>query len=372
MRNLSGEYCMKNKNAIRRSSQAGVSLVELMVGLTIGLVVTAGAMTILFSNQKLVLEKDVMDRTQENFRFASTTITRMVRQATSFGVPNNNNELIVHFNPLQRDCLGQIGNSGMNTFKVNDQNELQCILELEDGSRQIATLAKNISEIKFSYGIQNGTSANSLVYQPYFNGASGTVNTNVSNVRGSITSILSEISILDGSGKQPTIDFISTSHLLAMTQLASSGGVSKVNPPTATTPPTTTPPTTTPPTTTPPTSNTGDGGSTTTPPAPIPDTNCSNDVLGMISVTVDGKTDTWINFSSKNLSAIMGTSLVIKVNPNVKRAKWKIARNHDQAEQLQETQSYTLPNGNKTGVNFYLECDGELKTQSLQITTRNK
>ena len=69
---------MKRKIASQRYSQAGVSLVELMVGLTVGLIITAGAFTVLFSNQKLILEKDVMDRSQENFRFASTTITRLV------------------------------------------------------------------------------------------------------------------------------------------------------------------------------------------------------------------------------------------------------------------------------------------------------
>ena len=66
---------MKRKIASQRYSQAGVSMIELMVGLTVGLIITAGAFTVLFSNQKLILEKDVMDRSQENFRFASTTIT---------------------------------------------------------------------------------------------------------------------------------------------------------------------------------------------------------------------------------------------------------------------------------------------------------
>ena len=40
---------------------------------------------------------------------------------------------------------------------------------------------------------------------------------------GTITSVLSKISIDDGSAKQPTIDFVATSHLRAMTQLASTG-----------------------------------------------------------------------------------------------------------------------------------------------------
>ena len=214
---------------MNRYSQAGVSLIELMVGLTIGLIITAGALAILFSNQKLILEKDVMDRSQESFRFASTTITRLVRQANSFGFPESNNELVIYFDRSQRDCLGKENNSSMNTFKVNEQNELICILALDDGTTQTVTLAKDIPEVKFAYGIQNGVSANSLVYQPFFSGASSTINTSVSSVWGTVTSVLSQMSVVDGGAKQSTIDFISTSHLLAMTQLASSGGSSKVN-----------------------------------------------------------------------------------------------------------------------------------------------
>jgi len=134
---------MKRKIASPRYSQAGVSLIELMVGLTVGLIITAGAFTVLFSNQKLILEKDVMDRSQENFRFASTTITRLVRQATSFGIPENNNELVVYFDSSQRDCLGKPDHSSVNTFKLSTDNELVCELVLNDGTTQTVTLAKN-------------------------------------------------------------------------------------------------------------------------------------------------------------------------------------------------------------------------------------
>lgn len=209
---------MKRKIASQRYSQAGVSLVELMVGLTVGLIITAGAFTVLFSNQKLILEKDVMDRSQENFRFASTTITRLVRQATSFGIPENNNELVVYFDSTQRDCLGEPNHSSVNTFKLNADNELLCELVLNDGTTETVTLAKNVSGLKFAYGIQNPTA-----YQPYLD-ESGAINSTVNSVWGTITSVLTQISINDGGAKQPTIDFIATSHLRAMTQLASTGG----------------------------------------------------------------------------------------------------------------------------------------------------
>ncbi|WP_171526512.1 PilW family protein, partial [Acinetobacter indicus] len=215
---------MKRKTASQGYYQAGVSLVELMVGLTIGLIITAGAFAALFSNQKLILEKDKMDRSQENFRFASTTITRLVRQATSFGFPENNNELVVYFDSSQRDCLGEPNHSGVNTFKLNTDNELLCELVLTDGTTQTITLAKNIPGLKFAYGIQNATA-----YQPYLD-ESGAINSTVNSVWGTITSVLTQISINDGSAQQPTIDFVATSHLRAMTQLASTGGTSLVNP----------------------------------------------------------------------------------------------------------------------------------------------
>src|SRR5690606_1648543 len=187
---------MKRKTASQGYYQAGVSLVELMVGLTIGLIITAGAFAALFSNQKLILEKDRMDRSQENFRFASTTITRMIRQATSFGFPANNNELIVYFDSTQRDCLGQSDHSSVNTFKLNADNELLCELTLNDGTTQPVTLAKNIAALKFAYGIQDGTGTNPLAYQPYLD-SSGAINTSVNSVWGTITSVLTQMSVND-------------------------------------------------------------------------------------------------------------------------------------------------------------------------------
>ena len=77
---------MDNQMIFHKQSQAGVTLVELMIGLTIGLIVVGAAMAILFSNQTMLIQKQKVDRTQEELRFAITTITRLVRQANSFSV----------------------------------------------------------------------------------------------------------------------------------------------------------------------------------------------------------------------------------------------------------------------------------------------
>lgn len=355
---------MRNKMIMPRS-QAGVSLVELMVGLTVGLVITAGAMTILFSNQKMILNKDKMDRAQENFRFASTTISRVVRQATSFGIPVDNNELIVHFDGSQKDCLGQTNHSSVNTFKVND-NALICILDLEDGTKQTVTLAKDISDVKFNYGVQNGASANSLVYRPFFIGADGTTtNPIVSNVWGTVTSVLTQMSVSDGEVKKPTIDFISTSHLLAMTQLASSGGTSKVNPPSSGGGSSTPEPdddegdTDNP-------NNTGNGGDN---PSDGNDdsTICSNTMLANISVTVDGNTNTWATFSS-TIYAKKNRNISIAIKSGIDVTGWTIAQ--DETWENLANRSYPLPKfqGNKTTLK--LKCGSDLKG-TLNFETTN-
>lgn len=338
---------MKNNNAIRRSSQAGVSLVELMVGLTIGLVVMAGAMVILFSNQKLILEKDVMDRAQENIRFASTTITRIVRQSISFGVPSNNDELIVYFDRSQRDCLGKINNSSINTFKVNSNDELLCILDSDETKSYV--LANGVGAVKFAYGLQSGSSATSLNYHPYFSGASSTAYNPLVTAWNTVTSVQTQISVKDNSAKQPTIDFIATSHLLALTKLASSGGTSHAAPSTGTTPPTTTPPT----------GNGNDptnGGGESENGGETPDnggaTECSSNMLADISLRSDkhSNTNSWSNFVAGEEATV---TVVVKVGTDI--ADWKIAKDNGEETPLQITPqlSFKLPapikNGNGKG-----------------------
>jgi Tfp pilus assembly protein PilW len=358
---------MKRKIVSNRFSQAGVSLIELMVGLTIGMIITAGALTILFSNQKLILEKDVMDRSQENFRFASMTITRLVRQANELGIPANNNELIVTFDRTQRDCLGQLNNSWVNTFKVNANNELLCILNNDENLSYV--LAKDISEIKFAYGIQNGVGANSLVYQPRFSGNSNTENTAVVNAWNTVTSVLTQMTVAEGNGKQPTIDFISTSHLLALTKLASSGGTSHANP----------------------SNNNNSGDSSTGSGQEGGDTSngngngdgseednndnetpttksCSNEMLSNVTITVDGDTYTWRDVSN-TIYAVKKSSVIVNVNNSMDLTNWEIAADNIFTP-LKLVNSFSMPNPHNRSMSLSLKCNGELKGTLDFVSTK--
>ena len=356
---------MKRKTANQRYYQMGVSLVEVMVGLTIGLIITAGAFMALFSNQKLILEKDRMDRSQESFRFASTTITRMIRQATSFGFPANNNELIVYFDNSQRDCLGVPNQSTVNTFKLNENNELICEIILNDGNPKTVTLAKNISELKFAYGIQNGTGTTPLAYEPYLNSsdtANFTVNFAVDSVWGTITSVLTQISIDDGSGKKPTVDFIATSHLRAMTQLASTGGDSLVNPP----------------------SDTGDGNPDKGDGNPDKgdgnpdkdegdpgkdegntDKECPfKEMPSNVTLTANENTVPWSDFIVDKNSKV-----TVKVKPGINRTGWTIQEDDNKAKPLEAEHTFSL-NGNSKIMTLTLKCGSV--TNPITISSKGK
>ena len=212
---------MKKMSSLKHT-QAGVTLVELMIGLTVGLVVTGGAMTILFGNQKMLLEKGRLDRTQEEFRFATTTITRLVRQANSFSVPNSNDELVINFDSSQRDCLGVSGVSTTNKLKL-ENNQLLCIRNNEPDKSHV--LAKNIGNLQFSYGIQK---SGIVAYTPYFK-SDASVDPVVEYVWNDITSVQTKIGIAqDGLAKQPALEFIATSHQKSSTASLSSGGESQL------------------------------------------------------------------------------------------------------------------------------------------------
>ena len=68
-----------------RPTQRGVSLVELMVALTVGLVLVAGVLQVLSSSQVSYRLADAQVRSQENGRIALTTLATSLRRTRSFG-----------------------------------------------------------------------------------------------------------------------------------------------------------------------------------------------------------------------------------------------------------------------------------------------
>lgn len=129
-------YAITIKACLR--SQRGVSLVELMIASTIGLVLVLGAATLMLSVQESKVLKQSLDHMQENFRYGSNVILRVVRQGTSFAAPDGNNGIKVNLvkvdaqaEPSTHDCLGREG-AVSNTFFVNENGALSCRI-IRDG-----------------------------------------------------------------------------------------------------------------------------------------------------------------------------------------------------------------------------------------------
>src|SRR6056297_957172 len=100
------ERLMKRKPDNARHPQArkgGFSLVELMVAITLGLLLTAG-MIQLFSSSKLTFQtNDALARVQENGRYALEVLKRELREAGTSGFCAGRLDINNH---LREDCSG--------------------------------------------------------------------------------------------------------------------------------------------------------------------------------------------------------------------------------------------------------------------------
>lgn len=88
----------------------GVTLVELMIALVIGLILTAGATQIFLGSKETYRTSEALSRVQENGRMALQLLAREIRQADYFGCQDN---LTAVFSQLQNsggfDPLGEGG-----------------------------------------------------------------------------------------------------------------------------------------------------------------------------------------------------------------------------------------------------------------------
>ena len=88
---------MRNSNS-KRPSQAGFTIVELMIAATLGLLILAGAISMLVSNKRIYTEQDEMGRLQENARFALDLLIRDIRMAGYAGCAGDVNNVVNHLN----------------------------------------------------------------------------------------------------------------------------------------------------------------------------------------------------------------------------------------------------------------------------------
>lgn len=144
--------CAMSRRTPRRPGrwQQGLSLVELMLGMVLGLFLIGGVVSVFVANQQTSTVKQALDRAQENFRFGALTLTRVVRQGTAIDPDSSASELVVAIagGAGAHDCVGQpLG--GTNTFRVNAASALVCI----DANNVEHVLMGDVAALNVSFGV---------------------------------------------------------------------------------------------------------------------------------------------------------------------------------------------------------------------------
>ncbi len=80
------------------SKQRGFSMIELMIAMTLGILLTGGVITMFASNKRVYTEQDQLGRLQETARFAMNMIVEDLRMAGHAGCPNDLSLVTNHIN----------------------------------------------------------------------------------------------------------------------------------------------------------------------------------------------------------------------------------------------------------------------------------
>ncbi len=113
---------------MKKRSQKGFTLIELMIAMVIGLFLMGGLISAFATNQKTVSTKRDLDNTIEALRFISGTVNRIVRQADSISSTSTTSQLAVTFTGATglKNCLGQVVNGVQTDTFTYANNQLFC------------------------------------------------------------------------------------------------------------------------------------------------------------------------------------------------------------------------------------------------------
>ncbi|MDD3518148.1 MAG: PilW family protein [Chromatiales bacterium] len=108
--------------------QHGLSLVELMISLALGLLLLGGVIHVFMASQQTSRTNTQLNDAQESLRFAADTLVRVIRQGDGIDSASSQTTLRVRYTggAGTRDCLGQdTGGTVTDEFTLVD-GELRC------------------------------------------------------------------------------------------------------------------------------------------------------------------------------------------------------------------------------------------------------
>ncbi len=148
---------MKKNKTIK---QKGFTLVELMVSLLIGLVITIGIFNVFATNQITFREKTKFDNAQDGFRYTSQSINRLVQFSQSISSASSNS-MTIEFPASAsgfdlKDCANNDATSATgtrkNTIFFDTTNK---ILKCTDVNGSTHTLLSGIESVSFLYAVDS-------------------------------------------------------------------------------------------------------------------------------------------------------------------------------------------------------------------------
>lgn len=96
---------MSRPDPVRAGRQRGLSLVELMIAMTLGLILLAGLTQIFVSNKQAFVLSQAQASVQESAREAATLLARDIRGADYWGCLTRNTRIQSNLNPIPADSL---------------------------------------------------------------------------------------------------------------------------------------------------------------------------------------------------------------------------------------------------------------------------
>ncbi|XKE45115.1 prepilin-type N-terminal cleavage/methylation domain-containing protein [Halomonas organivorans] len=127
-------------------SARGFSLVELMIALVIGMVISLGAFQVFFSGKQSFNQVSSLGKRQESLRFLVDSLSYDVRSATSFSMDADNDELEI-FHVGRPDNSVCSGSSNYSVTYYQDQGSIY----VEPSCASADAIVIGIGDISFSY-----------------------------------------------------------------------------------------------------------------------------------------------------------------------------------------------------------------------------
>jgi type IV pilus assembly protein PilW len=232
-----------------RFAQRGLTLVEMMIAILIGLFLTGGLLTLVQAMKRTSMNQSGLSQLQDNERMAMTLITDVIKstgyywnpvlntQAASFPVKNYNananftfagqslvgtgaygagsNVITSRYLTTGTDnvinCTGNTSSVGaatfVNTFSLDGAGNLQCTLIVNNTASPPVPLISGISNMQIYYGVQtNGAAATNSV-DTYMDAPTVTAGSYWNSVK-SVMVTLTFVNPMFGQPNQPpTIQF---------------------------------------------------------------------------------------------------------------------------------------------------------------------